>query len=174
MILLIDTTSSKIKLALDDRITEFESQSQSVDLPKIAAELLSDTRPAAIGVATGPGSFTGIRLGIAFAKGLALGYGIPVVGFSIFDIVAAGMIPDQSGQIKRVLAIDSGRGDYFVYDGINYRVEKEFPTGAKLISAYNLSDGLGIVKKAVADDAIHGDVFFAPVIPLYIRPSYVG
>lgn len=46
-----------------------------------------------IAVTTGPGSFTGARLGIAFARGLSLSAGVPVTGLSVFEVMAA----DTSG-----------------------------------------------------------------------------
>ncbi|HSF94196.1 MAG TPA: tRNA (adenosine(37)-N6)-threonylcarbamoyltransferase complex dimerization subunit type 1 TsaB [Thermohalobaculum sp.] len=42
-----------------------------------------------IAVCTGPGSFTGVRIGVAAARGLALGRGIPVIGISRFEVLAA-------------------------------------------------------------------------------------
>ena len=41
-----------------------------------------------IGVTTGPGSFTGVRLGLATARGFGLALGIPVIGISTFDVIA--------------------------------------------------------------------------------------
>ncbi|MCL2760667.1 MAG: tRNA (adenosine(37)-N6)-threonylcarbamoyltransferase complex dimerization subunit type 1 TsaB [Desulfuromonadales bacterium] len=46
-----------------------------------------------IGVATGPGSFTGIRVGIAFAKGLSYSTGVPVAGFSSLELLAMNGVP---------------------------------------------------------------------------------
>lgn len=45
---------------------------------------------AAIGVGIGPGNFTGIRISVALARGLALGLGVPAIGVSGFEALAAG------------------------------------------------------------------------------------
>lgn len=44
----------------------------------------------ALGVGTGPGNFTGVRISVAAARGLALGLGIPAVGVSVFEALAQG------------------------------------------------------------------------------------
>ena len=48
---------------------------------------------AAIVVGTGPGAFTGLRVGIATAKGMAHALGVPIVGVSTADALLAGRWP---------------------------------------------------------------------------------
>ncbi|MDR3208293.1 MAG: hypothetical protein LBT45_00405 [Rickettsiales bacterium] len=157
MILVIDTSSSKIRLAFEGAVMERESARQTVDLPLFVAEILGDSKPDAIGVVVGPGSFTGIRLGIAFAKGMAFGFGVPLVGMNVFEFFDAPL-----------LALDSGRGDYFISENGAHRIEKEPPAGAAPAAGYNIADGAGIVSWKLRAGGTQ------PVIPLYIRPSYVG
>jgi len=62
-------------------------------------------------VTTGPGSFTGIRVALAAAHGLALGTGKPIVGVTVFEAMAA----TTPGVASRLLvAIDSKRAELFV------------------------------------------------------------
>jgi tRNA threonylcarbamoyl adenosine modification protein YeaZ len=50
-----------------------------------------------IGVGVGPGNFTGIRISVSAARGLALGLDIPAVGVSGFDIIEARAGGEQQG-----------------------------------------------------------------------------
>jgi len=63
-----------------------------------------------IAVTVGPGSFTGVRVGLAAARGLAVGLGIPVAGFSTVAVLRA-QAP-ASGRLV-VAAVDTHLGDWF-------------------------------------------------------------
>ena len=63
-----------------------------------------------IAVGIGPGSFTGIRIGLATARGLALALGVPVAGVSTLDALAA-------GTPEAMPVIDAKRGEVFVLQG---------------------------------------------------------
>jgi len=65
---------------------------------------------AALGVGVGPGNFTGVRISVAAARGLALALDIPAVGVSLFDAVAHGL--------PRPLRVveDARRGEVYAQD----------------------------------------------------------
>ena len=66
------------------------------------------------GVTVGPGAFTGLRIGLAAARGMALASGRPLVGVSTFEAVAYG-VPAEELEGRRVLvAVESRREDIFV------------------------------------------------------------
>lgn len=100
MILAIDTATNWTGLALHDGSTLLAEvgwrsrHTQTVELTPAIAQLwrrvgvgAADIR--AIAVSIGPGSYTGLRVGLAVAKGLALAHRLPLVGVSTLDIVAA-------------------------------------------------------------------------------------
>lgn len=67
-----------------------------------------------VAVVRGPGSFTGLRVGVATAKAVAWAGGARLVGVSAFDLVAratARALPDHRGPIA--VAFDAGRGEVF-------------------------------------------------------------
>jgi tRNA threonylcarbamoyladenosine biosynthesis protein TsaB len=67
-----------------------------------------------IGITVGPGSFTGLRIGLAAARALALARSIPIAGVTTADLLAA-MVPPELYRDRRLLiAIDSKRDDLFV------------------------------------------------------------
>lgn len=69
-----------------------------------------------LAVTIGPGSFTGVRIGVAMARGLAMTLGIPVAGITTTDALLLGAA--EADRLRAdgtiVVAIESGRGDYFI------------------------------------------------------------
>jgi tRNA threonylcarbamoyl adenosine modification protein YeaZ len=78
-------------------------------LVPMIAELLDGRRPASILVDCGPGSFTGVRVGLAAAHGLAIGWRVPLAGFSSLALLAA-----ESGELEVAAAVQGGHGELFV------------------------------------------------------------
>ena len=173
MILIINTAGANLEFVLDDKYKSVVVEKQSVALPIETEKFIKESGASwndisAIGVVTGPGSFTGIRLGIAYAKGIAMGLNVPVVGISAFDLYLA-QTPDA------FVAIDSGRGDFFVaaanlspqimeIDELETK-QMEWPrtVGHK---PFDLKLGTAVVQKILESGKLE------PVVPMYLRPSY--
>ena len=109
MILVIDTSSALSALALLDlsrnvlREATYPS-GRTFDLPAHFRDLAGGQELTAVAVATGPGSFTGLRVGVSFGLGLAMGLEIPIVPLPTLDIQAA-------RSDEAVLAVaEAGRG----------------------------------------------------------------
>ena len=90
-----------------------------------------------IAVTAGPGSFTGIRIGLAMARGLALALDVPLAACSTFDAVRHGLSAQQRQRIDAddavlVAAIDSRREEIFVAlgDGPRWRESVIHPADA--------------------------------------------
>ena len=76
----------------------------------LAAAGLDFADLGAVAVATGPGSFTGIRVGVAAARGLALALKIPAIGVTTLEAIAAETRERFPGRAV-LAALDAGRGE---------------------------------------------------------------
>jgi tRNA threonylcarbamoyladenosine biosynthesis protein TsaB len=116
-ILTIDTSSANCAVALMqgdvllERVSEQQRQSAQRVLPMIS-ELLLDAEIQLsdidlIAVVAGPGSFTGVRIGVAVAQGLSLSAAIPAVPLS--SLALSAMAAVSQGSFDRVLVSDEAR-----------------------------------------------------------------
>jgi tRNA threonylcarbamoyladenosine biosynthesis protein TsaB len=67
----------------------------------------------AVGVTRGPGSFTGVRIGVATAKGLAYGLGARLVAVPTLEAMAAAVLSEQAERELAVPVLDARRGEVF-------------------------------------------------------------
>lgn len=119
-ILGLDSTGAYCSVAVVDTAKVFAYKSEKIGrghaerLAPMVAEVLAEAELSAkdidkIAVCTGPGSFTGLRVALAFAKGFALPRKLPVVGLSSLAIWAAQADPE--GEKKVVSIADVRRGE---------------------------------------------------------------
>lgn len=117
MILAFDTSSAACTAALFDgsgscvaKADEVIGRGHAERLVPMIAELLDGRTADEIVVGVGPGSFTGIRVAIAAAQGMAIGWGARLHGMSSLALLAAG----ASGTGAVATAIRGGHGELFV------------------------------------------------------------
>ena len=162
-ILAIDTATTQVVIAtgspsgVADGISTWTAGYRHGEtlLPSIGRFLgeqnLRRSRLAGIVVGTGPGAFTGLRVGLATAKGIAHGLGIPLAGVSTGEALLA-----ASGVARPVLLLPAGPSDRLVVRPGEAAVplpageEPEIRDGETLIA-------LDLEGRAAADALKHGD-----------------
>lgn len=118
--LVIETATAACSVALidgDALIAERHAEvgrGHAERLVSMIAELPDGGRADAILVDCGPGSFTGIRVGIAAARGLAFGWGVSAHGFSSLPLVAAGAFAADPGIAEVAVVLEGGHGEVFM------------------------------------------------------------
>jgi tRNA threonylcarbamoyladenosine biosynthesis protein TsaB len=130
MILAFDTSSAACTAALFNgagecvaRRGERIGRGHSERLVPMLAEMLGGRTADRIIVGVGPGSFTGIRVGLAAAHGLAIGWNAELSGMSSLALLAAG----TRGNEDVTAAIMGGHGELFVqqFDGVSLEPRSE-------------------------------------------------
>jgi len=138
-ILAIDTSSLQCSVGLSSngklvsRNSEAERRAAQDILPMISELLVSSQSSIsdldAIAVMAGPGSFTGLRIGIGVAQGLSLSNSIPVIALSTLAVTAMATI--RKSALKQVLVCLQARADE-IYFGAYLRSTK---AGVTLVGA---------------------------------------
>ena len=141
-------------------------------IPEIAALLqkqqatLSDIE--AIVIVSGPGSFTGIRVGLSTAKGLSAGAGIPLIAVSRLAVLA-----NASGLPHVLAAVDAGRGEYYVGEYRNGNsLGETLMTGEETVAAAK-QPGAGVLvceESRVEDASTSACSTLAICGPIYVQP----
>jgi tRNA threonylcarbamoyladenosine biosynthesis protein TsaB len=117
MLLAVDTSTAQIGLALYDgtqvlgELSWTSHQHHTSELAPALAGLLAHAaatidQVSALGVAIGPGSFTALRVGLAFVKGLALARRLPLIGIPTLDILAAAQ---PLSRMSMIAVVQAGR-----------------------------------------------------------------
>ena len=162
MLLAFDTSSAACTAALFDgercvaRKDELIGRGHSERLVPMIAELLNGRTPTSILVGIGPGSFTGIRVAIAAAHGLAIGWNAELHGMSSLALLAAGA--NCEGEVAA--AVVGGHGELFFqqFDAITAEPTSELrnlvPAEAAKLATAPLVVGSGA--KALVEAGGHG------------------
>ena len=129
MLLALDTSTSQLGMALYGEASVLgelcwtTSLRHTHELAPALQSLLARCGKAisdvqAIGVAIGPGSFTSLRVGLTFSKGLALARSLPIVGIPTLDITARG-VPNTDRKLIAVLQAGRGRLAVIWYEPVD-------------------------------------------------------
>jgi len=173
-ILAFDTSAAHCAAALlkGGRIvsscSEALSRGQAERLMPLLEELLKETNQNwqdldAIGVGTGPGNFTGIRISVSAARGLALGLSIPAVGINGFD--ALDLIKPQN----HLSAISAPRDQIYIR---NQTGVPELIPQAAVNDPLFLNNRPQLQAEAIARIAAERWISTnASPAPLYVRPA---
>ena len=118
MILALDTSTAACTAALMERDgtivaerDELIGRGHAERLAPMIDEMLDGHVPTRILIGVGPGSFTGLRVGIAAAHGMAIGWSVPLTGMNSLALLAASAPP---GEGKVAAAMAGGHGELFV------------------------------------------------------------
>jgi len=135
VIFAVDTSSALSGVALLTPSGSVEREvlhpsGRTFDLPGVYRSLAAGVQLTTVAVATGPGSFTGLRVGVSFGLGLAMGLGIPIVALPTLGIQAA----RTEGPVTAVA--EAGRGRvYYLLRGDEPRIGEpgDLPGGVPVV-----------------------------------------
>ena len=150
------TSNCSVSLSKNGNLIHFIEKndpefSQSDNLHLYIKKLLSDCDFSlnsldAISISKGPGSYTGLRIGVATAKGICFSCDLPLISINTLEILAAAYIPENETNI--IALLDARRMEvYSMFLNSNHEVM--VPTKAEIISINSFKDFIKISKKVV-------------------------
>lgn len=122
-----------------------------------------------VGVTRGPGSFTGVRTGLAAARGFAYAAGCPAIGVSSFSAVAAGAV--QCGNMPVLVALETRRADYFIQMFDSKAQPLSAPAVMDAERVYGLIEGQGLVLAGNAAFRLSEEIFSSNTPDVEILPA---
>ena len=120
--LVLDTATAACSVALFDgealvaRLHEVVGRGHAERLVPMIAALPDGGRADRVLVDVGPGSFTGIRVGLAAARALGLAWSIPVTGYSSLAVVAAAAFRHSDDGLPIAALLEGGHGEIFMQE----------------------------------------------------------
>jgi tRNA threonylcarbamoyl adenosine modification protein YeaZ len=164
-------------------------------MPVMLAALLDRTgRPDAVAVTIGPGSFTGIRAGIAVATGVALAAEIPIVGVTVAEAIAdalshlgertlwvatvsrAGHVCLMRDSVAESFAendLPRPHGPVAVAGDAGNRVAASLAARGCDVMLTNARHAKPLHVAAIAEKRLHGALPPCPAVPLYVEPPRI-
>lgn len=196
MLLAIDTATRLLSVALhngQELIAEQTARIGNHHTTSLAPTIQSLMKSCAVGmddltgvaVSVGPGSYTGVRIGVAIAKGIAAAQNLPLIGVSTLDILAAGQPHIKSGSAL-IAVVQAGRGRVIVKSYrwrkgkwtsraepklLNWDALIETIDGAAVISGEINENGFAAIEDAQAMDI---PIIVAPAVNRLRRAGFLA
>lgn len=196
-ILAIDCATEACSAALFDGSTLLAGRYELLDrghaerLVPMIAELPGKGRADRIHVSLGPGSFTGVRIGLAAARALGLAWGAQVLGYPTLALVAA-MAQAEHARTPVTICMTGGHGEWFVQNFDAQGMPETSPVSlspdaarsghchmlaagnraAELLQGTGLADAVAraILPDARAAHLLHETLLTVSLAPIYGRP----
>lgn len=189
--LVIESATEACSVALFDGSVKVASTLEVIGrghaerLVPMIAELPGKGQADRIVVSLGPGSFTGVRIGLAAARALGLAWQVPVLGYPTLALVAA--MAAETGKGGVTVCMTGGHGEWFMQDfGPDSRPENDLRSVARgaatarhaciagsqadALAAAKGGTPLPLLPDAACFAQMPADLMTASLAPIYGRP----